>query len=171
MDAWAEIEGDYRYTLGRSWGDGPRVLYVGHNPSTAKADVEDATSRRFLGFGKAWGFGSYVTVNVSAFRATDKRNVPLAPDPFGPRNREVIFREAALAQKIVWCSGTPNWKKGVEEAWRLVHDLLEHYDLYGIGDPQGVQPVILTREGFPQHLLYQPGRCVPMLWGERVPSP
>ena len=46
----------YRYALWRKWADGPQVLFVMLNPSTADESVDDPTIRRCISFAKAWGF-------------------------------------------------------------------------------------------------------------------
>ena len=53
----AELSGDryYRYSLWRQWDEGPSVLWIMLNPSTADVYVDDPTIRRCVGFAKAWG--------------------------------------------------------------------------------------------------------------------
>ena len=57
----------YRYALWRKWADGPQVLFVMLNPSTADESVDDPTIRRCISFAKAWGFGSLSVGNLFAF--------------------------------------------------------------------------------------------------------
>lgn len=56
-----------RLTLSREWGSGPRACVIGCNPSTADALSEDPTSRWWLRWFMAEGFGSYDAVNLYPF--------------------------------------------------------------------------------------------------------
>ncbi|WP_131822315.1 DUF1643 domain-containing protein, partial [Mycobacteroides chelonae] len=56
-------DGLYRYELHRSWRAGPVVEFIMLNPSTADAEVDDATIRRCIGFAKQWGYGALVVRN------------------------------------------------------------------------------------------------------------
>src|SRR5580658_4964778 len=79
--------GLYRYTLTRIWGDpqSPHLLpYLALNPSTAKADIEDNTSRRYMGFAKRDAYHGYVAANLYAIRSTDPKGIWTAADPVGP---------------------------------------------------------------------------------------
>lgn len=64
-------DGMYRYSLTRWWDTRlPRDLWVMCNPSTADADLDDATIRRCVGFSRRLGSGGFVVVNAYAYRAT-----------------------------------------------------------------------------------------------------
>ena len=78
--------GTYRYRLWRKWGCGSPLLFVMLNPSTADAEVDDATIRRCLGFADAHGFGELEVVNLYAYRATDPADLKRAGYPVGPDN-------------------------------------------------------------------------------------
>lgn len=91
----------YRYALWRRWGDGPSVLFVMLNPSTADATEDDATIRKCVGYAKRWGYGSLSVANLFAFRATDPRVMMAAIDPVGPDNDETISGLAKEASMIV----------------------------------------------------------------------
>lgn len=85
----------YRYLLRRTWDHGkPRVLYVMLNPSTADAEIDDATIRSCIRLAKGAGYGSFEVVNLFALRATDPAELQRADDPIGPRNDDHI--EAAI---------------------------------------------------------------------------
>jgi hypothetical protein len=100
--SWAEIDGPYRYILGRAWGpeENP-VLWVMLNPSTADAEKDDPTIRRCISFSKAWGHGALVVVNLYALRSTDPRALLAHPSAVGPSNDAHILAEVLRAGLVV----------------------------------------------------------------------
>ncbi len=79
--------GTYRYALTRVWNPGkPKVVFIGLNPSTANASLDDPTIRRCRGFAKSNDYGGLVMANLFAFRATDPKAMKAAADPVGPEN-------------------------------------------------------------------------------------
>lgn len=57
--------GQFRYCLWRIWDKTmPLVLFIGLNPSTANARVDDPTIRRVKGFARGWGFGGAYMMNL-----------------------------------------------------------------------------------------------------------
>ena len=106
-DALISDCGRYRYGLIRAWNpDISRLTWVMLNPSTADANVDDATIRRCIGFAKKWGFGGINVVNLFAYRATDPRELLRADDPVGPENVDMLRR--VLAPVVVaWGAGLP----------------------------------------------------------------
>ena len=74
--------GQYRYRLTRTWGPAAHVVFIGLNPSTADAALDDPTIRRCSAFARSWGFDGLIMLNAWAFRSTH----PPALDPRrGPR--------------------------------------------------------------------------------------
>ena len=141
--------GRYRYWLTRSWaeGNGLCVAFVGLNPSTADADVDDPTIRRCVGFAKAWGYSSLAMVNLFAFRATQPADMEAAADPVGPDNDGWLRTASASAAITVAAWGAGGGFKRRDEA---VRDLLmrRHY-------------LRLTKDGHPGHPLYLPASLTP----------
>lgn len=87
--------GTYRYLLRRTWDHAkPRALFVMLNPSTADAEIDDATIRSCIRLCKSLGYGSFEVVNLFAYRATDPEALFTAADAVGPRNDHSI--EAAI---------------------------------------------------------------------------
>jgi hypothetical protein len=85
--------GTYRYLLRRTWDAKlPRALIVMLNPSTADAEIDDATIRSCIRLCKALGYGSFEVVNLFALRATDPDELAKAADPVGPGNDSSIER-------------------------------------------------------------------------------
>jgi hypothetical protein len=75
--------GRWRRSLTRDWtspGQAPRaVLWVGMNPSTADALVDDPTCTREQGFTRRWGYTRYLKGNVLDWRATFPTDIPKDP--------------------------------------------------------------------------------------------
>lgn len=68
----------YRYSLTRvikEHPNGPTVVLIGVNPSTADENNDDATIRKEMGFGKRLGWGRIIKVNLFPLRATDVREL------------------------------------------------------------------------------------------------
>lgn len=98
----------YRPLLIRKWDDGekPTALWIGMNPSTADANVDDPTVRREIDFTRRLGLQIYVKCNVMDYRATDPKAL-LAPGvvPSSPENLPTIREQAAYAEKVIVCWG------------------------------------------------------------------
>ncbi len=65
--------GRFRWTLHRQWAEGPKVCYIGHNPSTADGSIEDPTTRAWAHFARSNGYGGYLAVNLYPFRSSDPK--------------------------------------------------------------------------------------------------
>lgn len=143
--------GLYRYVLTRQWAPGPVVAFVGLNPSTADAEVDDPTIRRCLAFAKSWGCGGLTMVNLFAFRATQPTDMFAAADPIGPDN-DLWLRTASQGADIT----IEAWGAhgGFMRRDRSVRALLlrRHY-------------LRLTKDGHPGHPLYLPGTLLPAPYG------
>ena len=98
--------GKYRYLLRRTWqANLPRALYVMLNPSTADADIDDATIRSCIRLAKGLGYGSFEVVNLFAFRATNPEDLAKAADPIGPNNDGSIERAVARCDIVICAWG------------------------------------------------------------------
>ena len=69
-----------RFDLVRDWQDegGPdrTALFAGLNPSKADENDDDPTVRKTVGFGKRWGFGRIVLVNLLSIVSTHPWDLP-----------------------------------------------------------------------------------------------
>lgn len=142
----------YRYSLVREWGNGPRVLWIMLNPSTADASIDDPTIRRCVGFSKSLGMGSLEVVNLFAFRATDPSDMATAKgsgiDIVGPDNDATIATAATRADTIVAA-----WGADKLAPFRSVNmrKLVAPNVLFTLGK---------TKSGAPKHPLYLPSNSV-----------
>lgn len=146
--------GRYRYWLSREWGEefSPYVLWIGMNPSTAEADVDDPTIRREINFSRAWGFTSFVKVNVLDYRATDPKAL-LTVQPRSDVNLPCITTFAARAGRIVLAWGA--LPKPLRRYADDVIAVLRGYPLYCMKK---------TKSGAPHHSLYLPYTSVCSPW-------
>ncbi len=158
LEAGAEFSRDrvYRYRLWRRWTDGPCLMVIGLNPSTADETNDDPTVRRCIGYARRWGFAGLRMLNLFALRSTDPRGLYRADDPLGPRNVASIRRES---QATIAADGA------VLVAWgnhgqlgnhaRRIRDMLAR---------SGVAAACLglTKIGEPKHPLYLPADATPV---------
>lgn len=143
----------YRYRLWRAWGDGPRLVFLMLNPSTADETANDPTVERCERRARKAGFGGVEVVNIFALRSTDPSALYSHRDPVGPDNDASIL--AACALRTVVC------------AWGA------HGTLYGRGErvramlvAHGIAPhmLALNTDGTPRHPLYVSYLCEPKPW-------
>lgn len=134
--------GAFRYLLERRWGEGPPLVFVMLNPSTADADNDDATIRKCIGFAKRYGRGAIVVVNLFAFRATDPKDLKAAGFPVGDENDDYIHAAAMLGADEVVCAWGANANRTPRPA--AVHKLLKAHGI-------ALKCLGTTQEGFPLH--------------------
>lgn len=171
VDGAAEFSacGRYRYWLKREWGfrrnsDGrePYAMFIGMNPSTAEAQIDDPTIRREVIFTRALGLDCYCKTNVMDYRATFPASL-LDPDviPCSDNNLNCIKELAGRASIIVaaWGAMPKRLRKYADAAV----EVLRGFDLYCFGE---------TADGSPRHPLYLRRDTKPRLWraadGERT---
>lgn len=135
----------YRYALSRAWGDGPMVMFIGLNPSTADATVNDPTIRRCMGFARREGYGGMWMANLFALRATKPaRLFEATGNPMGPDN------EQWLRDMAKWC-GSNN----IIAAWGIHGDFMgQAYRLRRLLDGYRLRCLGRTKKGHPRHPLY-----------------
>lgn len=111
-DAVMSADGRYRQIMRRWLGEefpDPYILFIGMNPSTADADVDDPTCAREWNFARREGFAGMVKANIGDYRATDPKML-LAPgiEAVSPANIPAIRRAARAAGRVVLCHGRLN---------------------------------------------------------------
>ena len=150
-------DGVYRYTLDRLWGDGPTVLFLMLNPSTADAVEPDPTVTRCIDFAHRLGFGSLTVCNLFAFRATLPKDMAEARkrgvDIVGPLNDQRIVLRSAAASMVIAAWGTHGGDLTLRRGDRVARML-----------NRSIHVLQLTKSGQPHHPLYLPATCVPLVW-------
>lgn len=142
-DAYITPCGKYRYILSRDWSDGQplkTVVFVGLNPSTADAEVDDPTIRRCVGFARTWGYNRLWMVNLFAFRATDPADMKRAEDPVGEFNGSIVGAASNVADLTIAAWGT--------------HGSFRNQDLRYLGGLKNPHHLGLSKGGHPKHPLY-----------------
>lgn len=130
----------YRYHLYRIWNrTQPALTWVMLNPSTADANIDDATIRRCMGFALNAGFGGIEVYNLFALRSTYPGNLLKNTDPVGPENNSYLERISKTNTVIAAWGIIP---QGLAKREFEVLQMLIDRDWKCLG---------LTLEGFPRH--------------------
>ena len=113
MSALLSECGRYRYSLERSTGiEGPCLVWLMLNPSTADATKDDPTIRKVVGFSRRNGYGFALVVNLFAWRATKPKDCLLnLADAEGHLNCRAITDAAKLSDRIVCAWGAQPWAR------------------------------------------------------------
>lgn len=134
----------WRYDLWRRWSDGPIILWLMLNPSTADETENDPTVERCERRSIAIGAGGYRVCNIFALRSTDPKALYEAADPVGPDNDRTILTRANEADRVICGWGNHGRYRG--RGRQILTTLMEN----GI-DPHCLR---LTGAGEPGHPLY-----------------
>lgn len=97
--------GRYRYRLERDGVGIVNTAIIMVNPSIADANIDDATIRKLMGFGRANNWGRIIVGNLFAYRATDVRELGVVADPIGPENDDHIIQILAECDQVVLAWG------------------------------------------------------------------
>lgn len=156
-DALISECGQYRYLLRRTWDlNKPRLLWVMLNPSTADADVDDATIRSCIRLSKRWGAGSFEVVNLFAFRSRDPDQLKTAVDPVGKRNDEVIIDALQYCDSVICAWGAkPIARQRAQEVMSLIRQYKSVAFIIG-----------KTASGSPRHPLFAASNTKLFSWSE-----
>lgn len=139
----------YRYSLTRKISRGPRiVLFIGLNPSTADATLDDPTIRRCVGFAKSWGFNCLLMGNIYAFRSTDPKNLQIVNNPIGSKNRDELEKMIIVSELVVAA-----WGRNLltEDAKEIANWIMQQEKTMCLGQ---------NNDGSPKHPLYLPKSSV-----------
>lgn len=156
----ADVQGDavfsscrrYRPLLRRWRGEAfPAgfAMFIGMNPSTAEAHVDDPTIAREWAFTVREGYAGYVKCNVGDYRAT-KPQMLLEPGvaPSSAENLPTILDWATKAALVVLCHGKLN--RALKDHGMALIAALRN---------QGIVPMCFgtNADGSPKHPLYLKG--------------
>jgi hypothetical protein len=159
VNRWAVISpcGKYRYTLGREEDDAlfqrerGTVVFILNNPSTADAEVDDATVKKCWRYAQTWDYRAMVFVNTNPWRSTD----PIfAREPSGESLalNDDFVRIAVNDAGLVVCA----WGNRARQHLVLrMLKLLRGTPLYYLE---------LAKDGAPKHPLYLPAHIEPRYW-------
>ena len=102
-------DGKYRYWLKRQWGNGPSLVFIMLNPSTADAMKDDQTIRRCMYFAKREGYSGITVLNLYAWRATNPKDLldqmAKGVDVVGPQNLQWVRDLTKDEKKVVLAWG------------------------------------------------------------------
>lgn len=122
------------------------IMFIGMNPSTADATVNDPTCAREWTFAKREGYSAMVKANVGDYRATDPKML-LAPGvvAVSDANLPAIRRAAADADRVILCHGRLN--RALAPAGRAIVEMLQ-------ADGIALWCFGTNADGSPKHPLY-----------------
>lgn len=158
-------DASYRYRLTRQWDLTGRLLPVCMlNPSTADHEQDDPTIRALTHFGKAWGYGGVVVINLFALRTSSPQEMKRHQWPRGVDNWQHIDQVLATARHTsspvlaAWGNDGAHWNRQDEEFCKRARTAM--VDLVCLG---------LTKDGFPKHPLARgrhriPSGQKPIMW-------
>jgi hypothetical protein len=153
----------YRYELRRIWDTGKPMLVVCMlNPSTADSSINDPTVLTLIHFGKLWGYGGLLIVNLYGFRSSSPAEMfSKGAAAIGPLNEKYTFAAIKYAKenggKLLAAWGNGGHEKAIFFAERVTC--------------AGVELICLgtTQSGAPKHPLARgkhriPRDQMPIVW-------
>ena len=160
--------GKYRYRLDREIGPcgfpsrGPKVVWIMVNPSTADANIDDATIRKVTSFTEKLGGARFVVGNLFAYRATDIREFALEFDPIGTMNDANLYEIIAEADILIFAWGSA--------AKLPAHLRLRFLDIVQLAEHLKKTPQCLgvCKDGMPRHPLMLPYKTNLSDWPHNV---
>ncbi len=155
MSAIISKDGEYRYRLDRELdNDGPPLGVIMINPSTADAEVDDATIRSLLRICRDQGFGHLTVGNLFAYRSTDVKALADVLDPVGSENehfqQQIIEQTVQQGGKVVVAWGDEK-KIPKSHVWAVLDFLWLYYE---ITRNRPLHCFGFTKNGSPKHPLF-----------------
>lgn len=147
--AWISECENYRYRLSRAWGDGGLVYaFFGVNPSTADANIDDATVKKWVGFTDRNGGKSFIVGNAFAYRSKEVKDLAKCEDPTGGSANISCLRSIIKEADIL----VPCWGNTIKVPAPLRH----HFSALMLELMESGKPVKIfgrTKSGDPKHPL------------------
>jgi hypothetical protein len=141
--------GRYRYRLARKLGNGVSVTGIMVNPSTADANCDDPTIRRWTGFATRLGWGQVTIVNKFAWRTPYIADLATASDPTGPENDHYVHEAIAEADIVIAAWGRlAKLPESLQHRWQSISAFCDQSDVkmlcWGInGDGHPKHPLMI----------------------------
>ena len=156
-------DGAHRLSLARWWGDGPRAIVCGANPSQAGAATNDPTIWRLIRMLHACDYGGFIMVNWETYIATSPKEmhnwracVSVAEHRAAvERNLDVIrlASKGAHTRFVAWGNLVPSVPQTTKVLRALSLDGAE--PLYAFGR---------TKDGSPKHPMARGAHRIPDDW-------
>ena len=136
----------HRLYLWRRWNkQGPWLMFIGLNPSTADERLNDPTVRRCIGFAEKWGYGGIFMCNVFTLVSTDPKKLNVeTPIAMGAGLAMREIRSRCRGAVAGWGNLITQVRQGEERVERIKREL------------SPLQCLGLTKLGHPKHPLYLP---------------
>jgi hypothetical protein len=141
----------YEYRADRWWAEGPRLVFVGCNPSliTWQTDAGlDPTSANCEAIARRDGYGGVTMLNLWALRSTDPRKLRDHLDPIGPGWAESFDEAVGDVGFVVGAWGTAPSGAGARVARHRIDEVVDHLVELRLE----VRCVGQTAAGEPRHL-------------------
>lgn len=140
----------YEYRADRWWKEGPRLTFVGCNPSliTWQAGARlDPTSANCEAIARRDGYAGVTMLNLWALRGTDPHELRGPSDPIGPGWAEAFDEAVRNVGFVVGAWGTAPFCAGTRVARRRIADVVGRLDTFGLE----VHCLGQTADGEPRH--------------------
>lgn len=141
----------YEYRADRWWAEGPRLAFVGCNPSMIDWQAGarlDPTSANCEVIARREGYAGMTMLNLWAVRATDPRGLLVHSDPVGPGWAAAFDEAVRDAGVVVVAWGNAPFEAGTQVARRRIVDVVGRLAVLGLE----VHCVGQTTYGEPRHL-------------------
>jgi hypothetical protein len=145
----------YRYELTRTWDVSlPWCCFIGLNPSTADASINDPTIRRCIAFAQAWGYGNLLMLNLYAYRTPSPKVMFATREKYvdilgGSQNFFPAMRQRILERNIKLTVAA--WGRHAEDR-----------GFAAIRELPNLNYLALNGDGSPKHPLYLKGTLTPV---------
>jgi len=140
----------YRYGLWRKWDiDKPNIMFIGLNPSTATATMDDPTIRRVKRFAMDWGYGGVYMCNLFAYISPYPEDLKAWADPVAG-NDYWLLHFASMCKDILFAWGS--FPEAAERA-RIVSAMFPKAVCLG-----------LNKNRTPKHPLYIAANTKPIIY-------